>query len=312
MVHFHDLAIAPDGTQIVYQGEDGSGSRQLNLRPIDQFDGAPLRGAGRGEAPFFSPDGEWVGFISGARTLQKVSILGGAPLTVTTWTDTILGASWGTDDRIIFGTRVSGLFSVPGGGGEPEILTTLDAELGESGHLWPSIISSENAVLFVTAMGAALSTGRLAVLDLDTGEVIRLGLAGSSPHYVSTGHLVYVGEDGSLRAAPFDPKRLEVTGSPVPLIEDIAVKYTGAADFSISDNGRLVFVLGAGVFPKRTLVWVDRNGRGRGDFSAGALLRASRCISGRHQSHARHSGSRARHLGVDRSRRTTDPADVGC
>ena len=91
--------------------------------------------------------------------------------------------------------------------------------------------------------------------------MIRLGLAGSSPHYVSTGHLVYVGEDGSIRAVPFDPARLEVTGSPVPLVEDVAVKYTGAADFSISDNGRLVYALAGGVFPERSLVWVDRDGR---------------------------------------------------
>ncbi|MCH7749816.1 MAG: PD40 domain-containing protein, partial [Acidobacteria bacterium] len=100
-------------------------------------------------------------------------------------------------------------------------------------------------------------------------------LAGVSPHYVSTGHLVYAVEDGSVRAVPFDATLLEVTGSPVPLVEGIAVKNSGAANFSISDNGRLVYVLGTGGGGRqRSLVWVDRDGREeaisdrRGDFRA--------------------------------------------
>ena len=109
--------------------------------------------------------------------------------------------------------------------------------------------------------GAPLTTGQLAVLDLATGDVTRLGLAGVSPHYVSTGHLVYAAGDGSVRAVPFDAASLEVTGNPVPLIEGVVVKSTGAADFSISDNGRLVYALGAGGGTQRSLVWVDREGR---------------------------------------------------
>ena len=100
------------------------------------------------------------------------------------------------------------------------------------------------------------------MLDLATTEVTRLGLAGVSPHYVSTGHVVYAAEDGSLRAAPFDAASLEVTGNPVPLVEGVTVKGTGAANVSVSDNGHLVYVLGtSGGGAQQGMVWVDREGR---------------------------------------------------
>ena len=264
--NFRDVAISPDGTQIVYKGGVG-GTQQLNLRPIDQVVGAPLRGGEGATDPFISPDGEWVGFHSGgpstsARTLQKVSMFGGPPVTLAESPNVIVGASWGADDQIIFGTAGGGLFRVSGGGGEPEALTTLDAEQGVVNHVWPSIIPGREAVVFVIATGPPLTTGQLAVLDLDSGETRQLGLAGVSPHYVSTGHLVYAAEDGSVRAVPFDVASLDVTGNPVPLIEGVAVKASGAANFSISDNGRLVYALGtAGGFGTRSLVWVDREGR---------------------------------------------------
>jgi serine/threonine-protein kinase len=80
-----DLAISPDGTQVVYRSFTPSGASQLNLRPLDQLVGAPLRGTEGGASPFVSPDGEWVGFVEGAgnTVLQKVSIFGGPPVTVT-------------------------------------------------------------------------------------------------------------------------------------------------------------------------------------------------------------------------------------
>ena len=242
-----DLAISPDGSQVVYSGPNPSVTGpQLNLRPIDQLVGAPLRGGEGGFGPFVSPDGEWVGFLANATTLQKVSIFGGPPVTLTESPNSIFGASWGTDDQIVFGTNGAGLFRVSGGGGEPEALTTLDTEQGEVNHLWPFIIPGREAILFVIGTGAPLTTGQLAVLDLETREVTRLGLAGVSPHYVSTGHLVYAAEDGSVRAVPFDATSLEVTGNPVPLVEGVVVKASGAADFGISDNGRLVYALGGG------------------------------------------------------------------
>ena len=268
-----DLAISPDGTHVVYKGPDlaGSGPR-LHLRPIDQLVGAPLRGGEGGVGPFVSPDGEWVGFthFTSPTILQKVSIFGGPPVSLTESPQRIFGASWGADDQIVFGTTTggsggagaSGLFRVSGGGGEPEALTTLDNEQGETSHTWPFIIPGREAVLFVIGSGTPLTTGQLAVLDLASGEVTRLGLSGVSPRYVPTGHLVYAAEDGSVRGAPFDATALEVTGNPVPLVEGIVVKPTGAANFSISDSGRLVYALGVSdVVFQRSFVWVYRDGR---------------------------------------------------
>ena len=210
----------------------GSG-QQLYLRPINQTVGVPLRG-GVGSRPFVSPDGEWVGFIGGS-TLQKVSVFGGAAVLLTQAPGSVRGADWGTDDQIIFGSASGGLFRVAAAGGEPEPVSALDSEHNDTSHRWPSFISGRNAVLFVTG---SPDNWQLAVLDLETREVARLGIGGVSPHYASTGHLVYLPADRSVRAVPFDATSLAVRGSPVPLVEGVGVRASGEAVFNISDQAR--------------------------------------------------------------------------
>ena len=256
------LAISADGMQVIYGGVGPSG-QQLNLRPIGQLVDAPIRGGEGGTGPFVSPDGEWVGFLDSTdlRTMKKVPIIGGQPVTVTESPSGFYGASWGTDDQIVFGTSGAGLFRVSAGAGEPEALTTLDTERGETAHTWPFIIPGREAVLFSTRSGE-FGTEQLAVLDLASREVAGLGLAGFRPHYASTGHLVYATTDGSVRAVPFDAASLDVTGGSVPLVEGVAVRRTGGAAFSLSENGRLVYALGTGPGGvRKSLVWVDRGGR---------------------------------------------------
>ena len=258
-----DLVISPDGTQIVYNGVLDGGPR-LNILAIDQFEGVPLRGGETGSGAFFSPDSEWVGFVTrGGTQLQKVLISGGPPVALAESPARILGASWSLDDQIVFGTQAAGLYRVSGGGGVPEELTTLDSDRAEVNHTWPFVIPGRGVVLFVISTESSVSNGQLAVLDLDTREVTDLGLRGTSPHYVSTGHVVYMAEDASVRAVPFDVSSLEVTGNPVPVVEDVVVKpSSGAANFSVSEQGRLVYGTGAGGGgAPRTLVWVDREGR---------------------------------------------------
>ena len=261
-----DVAVSPDGTRIVYgAGRDVLASAQLYLRALDQLDATPLRGTEAGDYPFFSPDGAWVGFRTIAdNTLKKVSVLGGPAVTICELGAPPLGMSWGPDDIIVFATAASnGLMRVPTVGGEPEVLTTVDPEQDETGHFWPEVLPNGKAVLF-TAWSGSDETSRIAAVSLETGAITYLVPGGSNPHYAPTGHIVY-GVGGTLRAVGFDPDRLELTSNnPVPVVENVNTKTSGAANFSLSGNGSLVYVSGgdaASSGPPRTLVWVDREGR---------------------------------------------------
>ena len=258
-----NVAISTDGGAIIYAaGEGPSDTPQLVIRALDQLEEVPLRGTDGGVGPFFSPDGQWVGFGDrGYTTLRKVPIFGGPPATIYESPAVIRGATWSTNGRIIVGTA-AGLFRIADDGNEePEVLTTVDTEGGENGHFWPSLISGANAVVFVVSSGLTLTTGQLAILRLDTGAVTRLGLGGVSPSYVSTGHLVYADADGSILAVPFDPVRLEVTDNPLLVLENVQVMNGGGAAFAVSEEGRLVYVAGAPQGSRRgVLVWVDRDG----------------------------------------------------
>ena len=263
-----DLAISRDGALVVYTGPDPAnpGRPWLYARYVDQVEGAPLRGGDGGQSPFVAPDGEWVGFVSGAggATLRKVSIRSGESITLAQTRLRVVGATWADGGHIVFGTQNGGLFEVSGDGGEPEALTTLDIDANDDAHVWPSVIPGRSAVVFVIRSESTErdADGRLAVLDRDTGDVQRLELTGTAPRYLSTGHLAYAAMDGALRAVPFDAESLEVTGSPVALVEGILVKPYGIAGVAVSENGRLVYATGdAGLGARPTrLAWVDRAG----------------------------------------------------
>src|SRR5262249_39669018 len=108
----------------------------------------------------------------------------------------------------------------------------------------------------------AAFSGRIEVVDRANGRTVRLPLTGSYPKYATSGHIVYADEDGSLRAARFDPRTLIVSGSPAPVLDGVSAKSSGAANFDVSTDGRLIYVPGTGRYAAaRTLTWVDRGGQ---------------------------------------------------
>jgi len=255
------LAISPDGAHLVYAARRGSAT-QLYLRPTDRFEATPIAATEGAEGPFFSPDGQWIGFFAGQK-MKKVPLSGGAPMILCDASGR--GASWGPDDTIIFSPRqVAGLLRVSAAGGAPQVLTTPDTKKGEVAYLWPEVLPGGEAVLFTIQTGSAtLGDARIAVRSLKTGEQRVLLEGGSHARYSPTGHLIYARAAGLL-AAPFDLARLQVKGTPFPILEGIVTDtISGLAQFSFSASGSLVYVTGGPGGPERSLVWVDRKGAAR-------------------------------------------------
>ena len=249
----HVVALSPDGTRLVYTAND-----QLYLRAMDQTVATPIRGTEGARSPFFSPDGDWVGFYSDGK-LKKVAIRGGAPVSLCDAPVSPFGARWGADGAIVFGQIAAGIMQVSADGGTPEVLIPLEER--ELGH-GPQILPGEKAVLFTLGDGTNWYNAQIVVHSLETGERKVLIEGGRDARYLPTGHLVYV-LDGTLLAVPFDVDELEVTGGPIPMAEGFMTAVgvdAGAAQFSVSDSGALVYVTGSDP-GKRTLVWVNRDGR---------------------------------------------------
>jgi eukaryotic-like serine/threonine-protein kinase len=251
------IALAPDGSHMVYAASR-NGTQQLYLRAMDSFEPKPLPGTEGAIGPFFSPDGQWIGFFAGGN-LKKISINGGAAVSLSIASvGTGTSATWGSDDTIVFQTTlVGGLWQVSAAGGTPKRLNTLAK--GETSNRWPQFLPTAKAVLFAANFSASWITPQLALYRLDTGERRNL-ILGTRPYYSSTGHLLYV-QGGTLMAVPFDLQRMEISGTPVPMVEDILQSLgSGMAQYSISENGSLAYLPGGILGGQSTLVWVDRKG----------------------------------------------------
>ena len=254
-----DLAITPDGSRLIYTGNQGT---QIFVRALDAL--APVAVfTGRVGGLFVSPDGQWIGFRDGLGALKKVAVAGGPAVTLATMdTAGSSGATWGPDDTIIVATNSvdTGLQRVSAAGGPLTVLTRPDRAQGEADHFWPEMLPGGRAVLFtITSLTGGLDAAQVAVLDLQTGARRILVRGGSHAHYVSTGHLVYA-VAGTLRAVPFDLARLETRGTPVTVVPDVVTTINGGMNAVVAADGTLAYVLGTVEGTPRTLVWVDRQG----------------------------------------------------
>jgi serine/threonine protein kinase/Tol biopolymer transport system component len=256
------IALSPDGTTLVYVLTNGANT-QLYVRRMDQLNSEPIPGTEGATGPFFSPDGQWVGFFANNR-LKKVSLKGGAPLNLCNASPVTRGAVWCPDDTILFVQAHSeGVSRVSASGATPQVITAPDAQNGEIGHYWPEILPGGKHVLFTVARAGSFDEAHIVVQSLETGVRQTLLKGGANAHYVPTGHLVYV-RAGSVMAAPFDLEQLKVMDTAVPVVEGLMVDpSTGAGHFSFSGAGSLVYVTGGAEPTGRSLVWVDRRGATR-------------------------------------------------
>ena len=250
------LALSPDGTQLVYVGRnldapaDQPGGRlQLQLRSLGTLAVRDLPGTTGAREPFFSPDGQWVGFFTFTGELKKIALAGGKPVTLL---EKINGSPWGfgvwtADNTIIFGTPAGGdgLRRVSADGGEATALTTLDAAQGEGSHFIPALVPSSRAVLFDVRRYRQDRKPRIDAVMLDSGARRVVVENADTPIVLSSGHLVFQ-RDEAILIAPFDATRLTLTGPAVPLIDDVRRDSpTGGSslhELAVSRSGTLAYV----------------------------------------------------------------------
>jgi serine/threonine-protein kinase len=257
-----DAIISPDGTRLVYVSHN-----RLFTRRLDQQQATELPATEGADAPFFSPDGQWVAFFAGNK-LKKVSVAGGAT-TVLCNAPSGLGGSWREDNVISAALNVvGGLSRVPASGGAPSPLTELDRTRGETTHRWPQFLPGGKAVLF-TAHNQQISgfdEAEIKVMALGDRHQKTLLRGGTYGRYLPTGHLLYVNR-GTVFAVPFDIGSLEVRGSPVSLLNQVAYDISGGARFEVSQTGTLVYENGGAQSRSVNVDWLESDGKMR------ALLR---------------------------------------
>ena len=253
------VAISPDATRLVYVASVSGGPPQLYVRRLDQPSATALAGTEGGASPFFSADGQWVGFHD-RRNVKRIPVEGGAVETLME-NPIFAGADW-TEGHLIVGSGLGqGLLRLPPGGGAHTSI--LDPVRDERFYAAPQLLPGGKDVL-VTVYGTPLGLDRafLDVVSIADGSRKTIARGGTAGRYLPTGHLVYTNRS-TMFAVPFDLDARETRGSAVPVLNDIAYDpAAGMAQFSISREGTLVYRRQADIGRGAgTLAWVDATGK---------------------------------------------------
>jgi Tol biopolymer transport system component len=255
------VILAPDGTRLAFVASGADQKYRLYVRSLDQVQATALSGTEGAGDPFFSPDGQSIGFFADGK-LKKISVQGGAAVELCDAPND-RGGSWGEDGTIVFTPAVGvPLAKVSSAGGTPQPLTTFDKQTGENTQRWPQLLPGGKGVLFTSSTVAvgSLEDAEIVVYSIASGHRKTVQRGGFYARYLPSGHLVYMHE-GTLFAATFDLKRLEVTGQPAPVLEGVITNPIFAgAQFSFSETGNLVYVAG-GSGQNVSVYWMDREGK---------------------------------------------------
>jgi len=255
------IAISPDGMQTVFVA-----NQQLYIRRANELRAFPIVGTNTDpNTPFFSPDGQWIGYWSFRDSkLMRIPTAGGAPVAIAA-ADIPFGASWGRDGTIVFG-QASGIMRVSADGGTPQLIVKTGPNEQVHG---PQVLPDERTLLFTitAAVGPTRwDQAEIVVQPLAGGERKTIWKGGSDAQFVASGHIVYALRQ-TLLAVPFDLSRLTTTAAPVDVVEGVlraegAGGNTAAANYAVSQSGTLAYVPTIGGATRRTIVAVDATGNG--------------------------------------------------
>jgi serine/threonine-protein kinase len=254
----HNVAISPDGSRVAYTSVL-QGRPTLFLRRLDQPAAVPLAGTEGATQPFFSPDGQKLGFATNL-SIAYVSVDGGVPTVVCTLNPGTRTGSWGSDDAIVFAQGAgSGIFRVKAAAGQtPEPILRGSAETGES-YAEPSPLPEGHGLLYTVLLPGGGSRVEARRLDGSATTVVAEGGVGA--RYMPPGFVLFA-KGNRVMAVRFDASSLRTSGAPVVAFEGAFTKAAdGVADIAVAGDGTAIFLAGQNGDSERRLVWVDRIGR---------------------------------------------------
>jgi Tol biopolymer transport system component/predicted Ser/Thr protein kinase len=256
------FAVSPDGRTLAFAAARAGALPMLWLRSIEDVAPRPLPGTEDCERPFWSPDGQWLGFFSAGK-LKKVPASGGHTQVLAEGAVDPRGATWGPGS-ILFGVGNQSLQRVPADGGLVTPLTKVDASQQEVANRWPQLLPDGEHFLFTVRGGKPEHRGVFAG-SLD-GKIRKFLVgADSGAFFAAPGTLLWV-DNGSLLGQELDTRRLELKGQPVALVEGVGSSTTAEAAVSLSGSGGTLAYSGAIVRHGR-LSWFDRGGNSSGSLA---------------------------------------------
>ena len=272
----YDFSISPDGTKLAYTATSADGVTTLWVKSLQSGSDQELSGTESAGFPFWSPDGRQLGFFTPGK-LKKVELATGAVQTVC---DAMRGrgGTWSPNGTIIFSPMVGvALERVPATGGTPAPATVVPQGMSES-HRWPRFLPDGRHFFFFVDFSETRDGLYVGSLESSETKLISKQIRGNVEF--GAGHLLFVRDD-SLYAQRFDTERLELTGAPVPIVNQELEQDTGfsRAGFTVSATGALVYQSRRSYSSR--LTWFDRSGKELGSVGERGALQPSLSPDGR-------------------------------
>lgn len=268
--NFPVLAISPDGSTIVFVAVK-SGKRQLYLKRLEDPTIQLLPGTEDCVHPFFSTDGNWIGFIKNT-SVFKMPVTGGIPRTVHQITPMSVnrGITWYKQDSLVHTPSPDGGLMI--GSASGEVTHPLSDWLyltGSEPHYWPNGIGEINSVLFTEFKSSKVEDQNIILFSLKDSTYTTLINGGSFGKY-SGNHILFA-RQGSLFATSFEPNNKGIGEKERLLVESLYTNNNGSALFAVGGSN-LAYVEGQEDIGTEQLVWVDRKGNFQTLFSNGKDL----------------------------------------
>jgi eukaryotic-like serine/threonine-protein kinase len=229
-------AISADGTRVVLNAQSADGKSMLWLRTLDRLEVQPIKGSENGSFAFWSPDGQQIGFTARGK-LWRFHVADNTVHAICDVPDDLPGgATWNRNGVIVFSSG-GALHRISASGGAAVRLSV--TRPGESTN-WPWFLPDDDHFLFDAQMTkdhgiyAGSLSSNVRKLILKSQDIVNSRVA------YAAGYIFY-NRGPELYAQKFDADRLELTGEPEKIDDNVEFYAPGRSAFSVSQTGTLVY-----------------------------------------------------------------------